>query len=144
MWSEDDVKNRNIVEEGDYPFEILSAIKRKTNSKDKDGNPKPVHDMLELDYSFYDSNGVVKKIKDWVVFMEGMDWKLRHIAEAIGKLDMYEERVLDIEHLIKGKGIFKIAIKTDTYKGEERKINYIKDYVRISEPTFDLNVDIPQ
>lgn len=132
VWTEEDVKNRNVVDEGDYPFEIENIAKVKTQpGVDKNGNPKPIRDMLEIEFIFWDINGIVKKQKDWIVFMEGMDWKLRHLANTTGKLDLYEANELDIPHLQKAKGVFSLGIKE--FKGKDglmKKGNFVKDYVK--------------
>lgn len=130
-WTEDDIKNRNISDEGDYPFKIISIVLKNTKVQlDERGQPKPTHKMLEIDFEFHDVNGIVKKIKDWIVFCEGMDWKLRHLANTTGTLELYEMDELETHHLERKHGVFKLGIKEAEYQGEKRKQNYVKDYVK--------------
>jgi hypothetical protein len=121
-WSEDDVKNRNVVEAGDYKFRVVGAMRKRTKSG--------ANEMLEIDLEFTDNNGVVKKLRDWIVFMDGMDWKLRHLANTTGLLEMYEDGSLDDYHFKNKIGIVKLGTKDDEYEGEKRKINFVKDYVK--------------
>lgn len=131
-WTDEEIKDRNIVAEGRYPFEIISAILKKTKPGfDKDGQPKAIHDMLEVDFQFWDLDGVVRKTKDWIVFIEGMDWKLRHLANATDTLELYDNDALEAHHLGKKKGMFDMGIKEMTGNdGVKKKVNFIKDYVK--------------
>ena len=149
LWTEEDIKNRNCVDDGDYPFEIIALTKKKTQpGVDKNGDPKPIRDMLEIEFNFHDKNGVVRKQKDWIVFMEGMDWKLRHLAHTTNTLELYEAQELDEKHLLGKKGIFSLASKDfKDSNGETRKVNFVKDYVKKNttfknSETF-LDDDIP-
>jgi hypothetical protein len=132
LWSEEDIKNRNIVPDGDYPFEIIALTKKKTKAgKDKNGIDKTIYDMLEIDFSFWDANGTVRKQRDWFVFMEGMDWKLRHLANTTDTLEFYESHELDTHHLLHKKGIFNLGSKEMIGSdGLTRKVNFVKDYVK--------------
>ena len=131
-WTEDEIQNKNIVADGNYPFEIDNCICKPTKGGiDKDGNPKPIHQMLEIEFLFWDTNGVVKKQRDWIVFMENMDWKLRHLANTTGLLDLYEQNKLDCEHLHKKKGVFTLGTKDFVGNdGIKKKMNFVKDYVK--------------
>jgi hypothetical protein len=142
-WTEDDIKNRNVAEEGDYPFKILNAVLKDTApGTDKDGKPKAINKMLEIDLEFHDDQGVVKKQKDWIVFIEGMDWKLRHLANTTGLLNLYETDELDARHLCGKSGMFSLGIRESEYKGEKRKQNFVKDYVKKSDaPAQDVHFD---
>jgi hypothetical protein len=131
-WTEDEIRDRNVSPEGNYPFKVIAAILKKTKGGiDKDGNVKSIYDMLEVDFEYHDINGVVKKQKDWFVFCEGMDWKLRHLADSIGLIDLYDADDLDQRHLPYKTGVFTLGVKD--FKGEaneSKKVNFIKDYVK--------------
>lgn len=131
VWTEEEIASRNTVPEGDYPFVILDAKLTKTKGGfDKDGAPKPIRDMLEVQFEFHDINGTVRKCTDWIVFMEQMDWKLRHLARSINMLPHYEAKELDAHHLPRKKGVFTLGIKTmKSNDGIEKKVNFIKDYL---------------
>lgn len=129
-WSEEDIKNRGIAEEGNYQFKIISALKDKTKpGYDKDGNEKPIRDMLVLEFIFKDKNGMEKTVKDWIVFMKGMDWKMRHLAISINELDKYDNKELDLHHIQGKTGRFIIGVKEYVKEGETKKSNFIKDYI---------------
>lgn len=148
VWTEDEIKNRNVSEAGDYNFRILNVTKKRTQTKlDDKGQPKPTYEMWEVEFEFVDNNGVVKKTKDWIVFCEGMDWKLRHIANTVGKIELYDAHKLDAHHLINASGVFSLGVKDYEKNGEKLKQNFIKDYVKKSaiagnDNSF-INDDIP-
>src|ERR1700678_2827816 len=90
-WTEEQVKSRNISNEGEYPFTVVEANRKKTKGGlDNKGQQKDIHPMLELLLEFHDQNGVVKKQRDWIVFCEGMDWKMRPLADTLGLIELYE------------------------------------------------------
>jgi hypothetical protein len=147
-WTEEDIKNRNTSPEGDYPFRIISAKLTKTKpGLDKNGQPKSINPMLELELEFNDTNGVIKKTRDWIVFIEGMDWKLRHLANTTGLIELYDNNNLSEYHLLNKTGIFTLGIKEVDEQGIKKKMNFIKDYVKkSSEQTQDksfIDDDIP-
>lgn len=130
-WTDEEIKNRNLSPEGQYPFRIVSAVKKPTKVKlDNSGQPKEPYHMLELELEFHDVNGVVKKQRDWIVFAEGMDWKLRHLASTTSLLMLYDDNELDAVHLTNKNGVMVLGIRDDEYKGEKRKVNFVKDYVK--------------
>lgn len=146
IWTEEEIQNRNLVEKGDYDFEIMAASVKKTQSGiDKNGNPKLIRDMLEIDFNYWDKNGQVRRVKDWIVFGEGMDWKLRHLANTIGLIELYENNSLDAHHLLKKQGVFELGIKEFEKDGVKKKTNFVVDYVKKSDPKNDtrLNDSIP-
>lgn len=137
VWTEEDITNRNTVPEGNYLFVILKAELKKTKGGlDKEGRQKPIRDMLEIEFEFHDTNGTVRKLTDWIVFMEQMDWKLRHLARSIDMLPHYEAKELDAHHLLRKKGVFTLGIKNMLGNdGIEKKVNYVKDYAETNSVT---------
>lgn len=130
VWTEQQIKDRNISPDGMYNFEIVNAVQKPTKQKyDNDGNPKPIHQMLEIEFIFVDQNGMNKQLTDWIVFMEGMDWKLSHLAQSVGLFDLYDMKQLEAYHLKGKRGAFHLGVKESVYNGEERRQNYVKDYV---------------
>lgn len=139
-WTEQDILDRNVSPEGDYKFLVIDAVMKKTKpAYDKDGKAKIIHDMLELNLEFSDANGVLKKQKDWIVFIEGMDWKLRHLASATGTLNFYDNDELDCHHLKGKRGSFTLGIRDGEYNGEKRKQNFVKDYIKKDVSLSDVN-----
>jgi hypothetical protein len=132
-WTEEEVEGRNASDAGDYPFKIVGAIQKSTKGGvDRNGQQKQIHQMLEIDLEFHDINGVVKKQKDWIVFVENMDWKLRHLANACGLLDVYEDDRLEDAHLRGKTGVLTLGIKEVERDGQKNKMNFVKDYVKKS------------
>lgn len=147
-WTEEQIKTRNISGEGEYPFTVIEATLKKTKGGlDDKGQAKDVYPMLELQMEFHDQNGVVKKQRDWIVFCKGMDWKMRHLADTLGLIELYEGDILDWHHLKNKTGVFSLGIREEKYNGEQRKINFVKDYInkkphQSADNSF-LNDDIP-
>lgn len=131
VWTDEEVKNRNVVPDGNYPFEIMTVTVKKTKGgRDLNGKEKEIFDMLELEYNFWDENGVIRKMKDWIVFMPNMDWKYRHLAKSIKELTKYENGMLDEAHLVGKKGAFLLGHKEYTnQQGEKVPQNFVKDYI---------------
>lgn len=147
-WTEEDIKNRNISPEGDYPFTIIDVVVGKTKGKLDDKGQLIQHPMLTLTEEYHDQNGIVKKQKDWIVMDGNMDWKLRHLADTTGLLELYESDALDAHHLMRKNGIFKLGVKDAEYQGEPCKQNFVKDYVKKASQTggndtLFFNDDIP-
>ena len=135
-WSDDEIKNRNITDDGQYPFTVINSVLKQTKVQfDENGKAKPTHPMLELELEFHDINGVIKKQRDWIVFCEGMDWKLRHLAATAGLINLYDEDKLEAFHLKGKNGVLHLGIKDSEYKGEKRKQNYVKDYIKPDKET---------
>lgn len=130
VWTEEEILLRNVVPKDKYLFQIVKIEKKKTKGGlDKDGMTKPIRDMLEIDFEFWDDNDVCRKLRDWIVFMDGMDWKLRHLAKSTKTLELYESKELDIQHLLHKKGVFELGVKDYTGSdGLSRKVNFVIDY----------------
>ena len=144
VWTEEEIKSRNIFEEGNYPFCIVNATMKQTRVKlDERGQPKPTYPMLELDLEIHDKNGVVRLAKDWIVFMEGMDWKLNHLADTVGLLHLYEAGKLTDDNLISKQGVLSLGVRESEYNGQTRKQNFVIDYVKRERVDLTLNDDIP-
>jgi len=81
MTREED-ETRNVLPKGNYPFTVKSVELQKTKSG--------AYDMLVVELLI--NKGLI--IKDWVVFMDEMKWKLRHFAATCGLIDKYEAQTL--------------------------------------------------
>jgi hypothetical protein len=132
VWSEEQIQERNVSPEGEYPFEvILFNLKKTKPGIDRNGNQKAINDMLELDLKFWDMEGVVRKQRDWIVFIDGMDWKLRHLANTLDLLEDYDNKTLEGYHLVGKTGVMCLGIKDMIGNdGVKKKVNYVKDYVK--------------
>lgn len=134
VWTDEQIANRNSVEKGNYPFKIKNCVLKDTKVKlDNHGQPKPTNKMLEIDFEFYDANGVVRRQRDWIVFTENMDWKLRHLADSVDLLYLYEAGSLTENHLNDKEGVFELGLQDYTdQNGVTKKSNFVVDYVKKS------------
>jgi hypothetical protein len=144
-WTDEEIRERSVTPEGDYNFVIIDALRDKTKpGLDKNGNPKEIYDMLVIEFEFKDGNGVIKKQKDWIVFMDGMDWKLRHLARSTNTLELYENDTLDCHHLKNKRGLFSLGIKDFIGNdGTKKKMNFVKDYVSTEKTNIHPVKEIP-
>ena len=112
---------RNLLEKGEYPFYVKSIIEKKTKSGQ--------YDMLELELGIIDKNGHELRIKDWVVLMDEMAWKFRHLSATCGLLDLYEQEAIESNDFVGKQGMVKINISEYEKEGESRKVNRVADYL---------------
>ena len=119
VWSEEEIANRNLIAEGDYLFSCLNCVEKRTKSDDAV--------MWEIDLLIKDMNGVEKKLKDWIVFMEGLDWKLRHLARTTGLIEMYESGAMKPTSLIGKRGYLKLGKRINNKTGQ--LVNNVMDYL---------------
>ncbi len=123
--TEEQDKMRNLVPAGQYAFLITKVEEKRT----KNGK----YDMLELSLSLWDIDGRERKLRDWVVLMDEMDWKLRHLAATCGLLDRYEDQLLEARDFMDKKGVVKIGLKDSQNEfGEMIKTNSVVDYIKPS------------
>lgn len=119
--TEEEVSNFTVPE-GVYDFEIVNAIDTVSKSS---GN-----DMIKLMINFYDNEGKLKSIDDYL--LESMAYKLRHAAEACGLLKKYESGELEAEDFVGKTGKFKLVISKGRPKpdgGVYPDKNDVKDYI---------------
>jgi hypothetical protein len=113
---------RNILPKGEYAFVVKSIIEKKTKSGS--------YDMLEVELGALSEEGREVTIKDWIVLMEEMGWKLRHFAATCGILDRYDDEILEAKDFLGKNGVVKLSIAEYEKDGEMRKINRVADYVK--------------
>jgi hypothetical protein len=149
-----------ILPEGEYNFEIVKAIDelhdRDNNLiplKSKAGNP-----MMELTLKVWGDSGEIHTIKDWIVLTSNMMFKIRHLCETCGLLDLWNSEQLHASNLEGRLGKAKIIIQKGKEipleKRQDRKTHYddrnsVQDYVKpkvkskddkSSEPFFDDDI----
>lgn len=125
VWSQQEDETRNIIEKGEYQF-IVKDIKRTLTKK---GN----YEMLVVDLELLDNLGRVRKLKDWIVLMDEMGWKLRHFAASCGLLEQYESQTLDTQHFLNREGVVKISVgdqKDEHGQLTGLKQNSVADYIK--------------
>jgi hypothetical protein len=141
----EDIKNRGLLPDGVYPFRVKSASLGQSNA----GN-----EMISLVIGVV-FEGEERNIKDWLVSMDTMIYKIKHFCEAVGLEDKYLAGEFGLDDCSHKTGYVRLGIQ----KGKPRDDggmfpdkNSVADYVKPSEvpegtakvgidPTF--NDDIP-
>ena len=100
--SEEEDQMRNLIPAGEYQFSVAKIESTRT----KNGK----YEMLAVNLDVIDIHGAVRKLKDWIVFMDEMAWKLRHFAATCGLLDRYDEGLLEASDFLGKKGVVRIKI----------------------------------
>lgn len=143
-----------LLKEGVYDA-VITASQDITS---KSGNP-----MMDLTVQVFDENGRGHDVRDFLVFMRTMMWKVVHFADSAGILKEYEEGKLCSE-LVVGKRV-QVSIKieegkeipSDKLDGKPAGSKYpdknkVEDYIKQSDkkeatnaPDVDpeLNDDVP-
>lgn len=96
--------------EGQYEFLINQATEKKSSK----GN-----DMIELELTIYKGQGT-RKIRSWLVFMDSMQWSVRHFYESIKKIAEYDSGIIDAQKLVGSRGV--CFLKIDEYE-KDGKVN---------------------
>lgn len=113
--TENEIANENLIEPGEYDFEVVAAFDKVSKS----GN-----DMIELKLRVFAERERV--INDFL--LEKIAYKLRHFAEATGLLDTYNSGDLIADDCVGKAGRVKIGIQKDKTGAYPDK-NTVNDYV---------------
>jgi hypothetical protein len=120
--TEEEDKSRHLFPKGEYNFSIRSVVEKKT----KNGS----NNMLEIELLVKDSNGREMIVKDWIVLVEQMGWKLRHFSNACNLLDKYDSQLLEARDFFDKKGIVKLTIREYQSETGMRTVNSVEDYIK--------------
>jgi hypothetical protein len=144
--TEEELNAANLVDDGVYNFEVIKATK-KTSSK---GNP-----MAELNIRFWDNEGVVHTMFDYLVFSQVPlnIKKVKHFCDSTGLSEEYKRGELP-EELVGLSGKFELKTQEEQPNGKGGFYppkNVVSDYVMtgkgaVKAPTadeFDTNSDLP-
>jgi len=130
--SEKELALGNLLQDGDYDFEVLFA----KDSTSKKGNP-----MIELKLGVYDAKGQCHHIFDYLV--GAMEAKLRHFADATGLLPQYQAGTLEASQTVGRTGRCRLIIRGDK-NGVYADRNEVKDYIlRPAKPLPGTTAEIP-
>lgn len=110
----------NIWPEGEYYFEILEA----KNSTSKNGNSMIVLN-LSIKKDKFDNECIY--IKDYIVDMEQMSWKISNLMGSIGLGVDYVLGEIDLD-ILPGKNGH-LILKVEPPKGDYGHRNAVKDYL---------------
>lgn len=115
---------QNLLDPGICDFEVADA---------KDTSSQARNDMMVLTVIVYQGDQK-KTIKDYLVGqVDSMAFKIRHFADTIGMLDVYESGQLEAENVIGATG--KCRIDIDKKDPAFPPKNVIRDYIkRDSQP----------
>ena len=132
--TEEEIRSANLIPEGIYNFEVMSA-EDKTSAK---GN-----EMIELQLKVWDNIGKEHNIKDWLMGIPGMMYKLKHFCEVTGILGQYENGIVTSLSCTGKTGKLHLMIQKDK-TGKYPDKNSVKDYEMEKKPEENiLNDDIP-
>lgn len=120
--TEQQVQEDGLLVAAIYDFEVIGA----EDTTSKSGNDMAIAKLLIVD-----NEGKSHKITDYLVAIESMAYKIRHFADSIGLLPLYEKGDLPASMMIGRTGRCKIII-TPAKDGYRAK-NTVSDYVKSSE-----------
>ena len=124
VWSQEEDDLRGTIEKGIYQF-IVRAVEKKLTKKG-------TYEMLVVDLIIIDNNGQKRGIKDWIVLMDEMGWKLRHFAIACGMLEAYNNESILPGDFLNKDGAVEIGInelKDENGEKTGKKGNFVIDYI---------------
>lgn len=113
-YSELDIKNMGVMDEGTYPFkvvEVSTADNYGQQLRDKNGN-----EMAKLKLTVWDKNRSERGITTYISADSRFAYKLRHFSESIGMLSEYESGTFDIVRTVGRSGIAQIVVRKGTLK----------------------------
>lgn len=129
-WTDEDDKKRNLFPEGQYlaKVDVIEVTLTKPGKVDKNGEVIPQKKMLVVDF-ILNVDGRERKIKGWIMLEGDMSWQFRHLCNACGLIDKYENDSIQIGEL-SGKNLvldIKIKLQKDQNNNNVMR-NVINDY----------------
>lgn len=119
------MKESTLLEAGEYSFEVRAV----TQTVSKSGNQ-----MLEVLLGITDKNGEVRTIKDYLMAIDSMIFKLKHFCEAIGLSEEYKAGNLDVMKCFDRTGRCKVNVQKGKLKSDGSGYyddkNGILDYIK--------------
>jgi hypothetical protein len=121
--TEAEVQSEGLLPEGIYDFEIIAAEEKTSKS----GN-----DMIELKVNVFTDDGRPRTIFDYLLEMDGMNYKLRHAAVNCGMEEQYISGNLSAVDFVGRTGKAKVRIQKGKDGYPDR--NQIADYLEPHKP----------
>lgn len=117
-----------LFEPGDYPFTVTNMERKIYDGQsDKIPNGAP---YAEVTMEFTGPEGKTN-VTDRLYLMKNWQWKLTQFFNGIGQISVVGETFMPNWGMVVGsKGTAKLEINKYTSKGEERKNNRIKEYLK--------------
>jgi hypothetical protein len=139
--SEKELQSMNLIDVGQYPFEVLAA-----HDKDEKGQPlisKKGNSMIKLKLKVWDINGNERVIYDYLVAMDNMIYKIKHFCDSVGLTVQYEQGRFSAHDCLGKSGTLDIVIQKDK-TGQYADKNAVKDYVvTVNSKTAQVNNEVP-
>jgi hypothetical protein len=107
---------RKILEEGIYPFTVKSAL---------EGISKSGNNMVTLTLEIWNHEGKSFIVKDFLVAVESMCYKIRNFWKSVGKPERYETGNIFIDEFINQSGLVKTRL--------EKEMNGDRRFVRVAD-----------
>lgn len=103
---------------GDYDFEVHDASEERSST----GN-----DMIKLTLWVFNDEGNKRTVFDYLVNSEKAQFKIRHFADAIGRIADYERGELDVNDIVDRTG--RLALRIKPASGDYPANNSVGDYL---------------
>jgi uncharacterized protein DUF669 len=122
----------DLLPDGEYDATIVAG---EDDKRSQAGN-----EMMELVLAVYDREGKDTPITDYIVATPKMQWKIRHLCEAVGV--EYERDTIPVEDFVGANVRVKVVTQDDAKYGPQ---NRIQDYLKSNggTPKADRDADIP-
>jgi hypothetical protein len=120
----DGLSHKGLLPDGVYKF-IIKDVKQSTS---KSGNA-----MLELLLGIADGQGWERNIFDYLVSMDRMVFKIKHLCESVGLEETYAKGEFDPKCLLHKIGHAQIGVQKGARKDDGSFYpdkNVVKDYVK--------------
>lgn len=115
--TDQELQNMNLIDPGQYPFEIIESVQRLSKS----GN-----EMIALKLKIWDINGHERIVFDYL--LDSMAHKVKSFCRSVGLLDKYESGELLPTDCLGKCGSLNLVIQKDK-TGQYSDRNSVKDYL---------------
>lgn len=117
--SEGEVQQFNLLPDGIYDFEVMSA---------KDRVSKKGNEMIELKLGIWQGDKITHYIFDYLLSDDQSAYKLRHCCDTTGLIDKYDSGTLTANMFEARTGKAKIGTQKDK-TGQYADKNVVRDYI---------------
>lgn len=115
--TEKEIAEMNLWQPGNYSFEIATAVDEVSKSQ---------NEMIKLGLNVYNEKGESRIVFDYL--LDIIPHKIRHLCEACGLLEKYEQGSLYAVDFVNKTGELKLIIQKDK-TGQYADKNTVYDYI---------------